>query len=132
MTKALSIWKAMTIFDENNHKSTMFRDTSFIGRLHEEGVVDTEEYFHLEEWLWKEFKSYDGKVPKEIIVRYGIMTTVVLKSIVHHQDENDGYKIIDITMEELHNLMERMHQILEGLSNGKMPKKEHLPNLRDA
>jgi len=122
----------MTIFDENNHRSTLFRDTSFIGRLHEEGVVDTEEYLRLEEWLWETFNSHDKKMPKETIVRFGIMTSFVLKSIIHHQNENDGYKIKNSTMDELHNLMERMHQVLEGLSNGKLPKREYLPSLPNA
>ncbi|MES9942505.1 MAG: hypothetical protein ABW104_20875 [Candidatus Thiodiazotropha sp. 6PLUC2] len=122
----------MTIFDENNHKSGLFRDTSFIGRLHEEGVVDTKEYFRLEEWLWESFEFHNSKMPKETVIRFGIMTSFVLKNIVHHQNKNDGYKIKNYTLDELHKLMDRMHQILEGLSDGKLPKREYLPNLPNA
>ena len=110
----------------------MFRDMSFIGRLHEEGVVDANEYLKLEDWLWENYRSNDQKSPKEIIVRFGIMTTFVLRCIVYHQNDKDGYEIKNASMEDLHNLMERMNQVLEGLSDAELPKREYLPKLFNA
>jgi hypothetical protein len=122
----------MTIFDENNHRSSTFRDTSFIGRLHEEGVIDAEEYLKLEDWLWENFRLNDQKVSKEIIIRFGIMNTFLLRSIVYHQNESDGYKIKNASMEDLYNLMERMNQVLEGLSDSELPRRECLPKVFNA
>jgi len=122
----------MKIIDENNHRSPLFRDTSFIGRLHEEGVLDTKEYLKLEDGLWELFESYGTEVPKESIIRFGIMTTFVLKSIIHHENENDGYEVKNVSKSDLHNLMERMNQVLEGLSDANMPNRNYLPGLPNA
>ena len=122
----------MSILQENNPKSPEYRDTSFVGRLHESGEVDIGEYLKLEAEVLGELESEGSNVAKEVVARFGIITTVVLRYTVSHKDPSDGFTFIDIEMAKIYDLSERMLQVLEGLSDGKLPNRDLLPELEDA
>ena len=122
----------MRILEENNHQSPNYQASSFIGRLHEERIIDIEAYLKLEEELLTLLETHGADVPKELVVHFGIITTLVLKYIVCHQDPNDGFVIKDASIHQLYNLMERMQQILEALSTGELPETKMLPKIQDA
>jgi hypothetical protein len=121
----------MSILEENNHKSPHYQASSFIGRLHESGIIDVAAYLQLEKELLGQLETHGAELPKELVVHFGIITTLVLKYIVCHQDPNDGFVIRDASIIQLYNLMERMQQILACLSNGELPDEQSLPEIRD-
>ena len=121
----------MSILEENNHRSPKYRASSFIGRLHGQGIIDVAAYLQLENEILGLLETHGADLRKELVVHFGIITTLVLKYVVCHQDPNDGFVIRGASINQLYNLMERMQQILACLSNGELPDENSLPEIRD-
>jgi len=124
----LYIEKNMDVIEENNHKSKYFRDSSFVGRLHEEGFVDLNEYLRLEDAIYALSESYGENIPRNKVVRFGIISTLLLKMLVYHKNPSDGYQFSNASESQVIQLLDRMNIVLEGLSSSIMPDKTHCQN----
>ena len=99
----------------------------------EQGIVDVDEYMKLENDV---YIAANNELPErekhKKAVRFGIISTSVLTAIVSHQTPDNDYEIKNYKPDDLHKLLNRMHQVLDGFSDGKMPNRAELEEIVDA
>ncbi len=118
----------MQIISENNHRTKLYRDDSFVGKLRKEGMFDIVEYRKLENALYDLLKYNDEVKLKNEVISFGIISTHVLKLLVSHESD-DEYEIHNCTREEMYRVLERIRALLKGVTDGLMPKEENIPEL---
>jgi Immunity protein 41 len=95
---------------------------SFIGRLHEEGVWDKDEFWHLHADLTK--YSIDNKdndsLPRRVASEVARIIFFIMKSYAAHRDPNDGYRIQGVADEELYEFIERVELLSAAFFAGKI------------
>ena len=94
-------------------------DASFLGRLHEEGVWDTDEYWRLE-WALYQLVN-EAPRSQETSWRVFRIFSHTFLSLGCHFDPNDGFKLKDLTNDEIYELRERVQLVFEGYFSGSMP-----------
>lgn len=87
-------------------------DRSFLGQLHEGGVWDVGEYWSLESALL-ELKSA-GVFTPEIAWRAFRVFSHTMLLLAAHSDPDDGFRIVNLSQEELHEFRERMQLAFEA------------------
>ena len=92
-------------------------DTSFGGRLHEEGVWSWEEYWQLE---WALHRLCGDPPTRELHWRVFRIFSYCFASFAHHLDPNDAFEISNLSREELYDAKERFQLVFEGFF-GAMP-----------
>lgn len=122
----------MDIIEENNHKSEHFRSDSFIGKLHEEGIVDLSEYYQLEKGMIHLIDQHGHDIPKNMLVRFGIMSTYVLRMMVAHLDKDDSFNIQNVEIEKMYALLNRMHEVFNSVESGLPPDPNSLPEIENS
>ncbi len=93
-----------------------------MGRLHEEGVWDKDEFWHLHADLTRYSianKDHDC-VPRRAASEVARMIFSIMKLYAAHRDPNDGYRIKGVADEELHEFIERIELLSAAFFSGKI------------
>lgn len=103
-------------------------DLSFSGILHEEYIWSDEEYLKLDNELYTLAKEYNhsNTIPRELVWRCMRIFSLIMLYIGCHFDDNDSYRITNLTNDELYLRRERLQLVFEGFFQGKMPNKKYL------
>lgn len=112
---------AVLIIARNCPRGAEYDETSFVGRVHEEGLWDWEEYWLLEQALY----VLCGEPPTREM--YGSIFRsfgYCFAAFGQHHDPNDGFRITNLDSEELRDGQERLQLVFEGFFEGTMPAPE--------
>lgn len=98
-------------------------DDSFIGILHEEYKWSDTEYFKLDKEIYELSVQYkeSESIPRELAWRTLRIFSILMQYIGCHFDPNDGFKIKELTNEQIYHRRERAQLVFEGFFKGEMP-----------
>jgi hypothetical protein len=96
-------------------------ESSFIGYLHDYAMWDYEKYWQLELSLYNICKQNISFEMKWRIFKIFSSTMMMFCS---HFDQNDVFKIKNLSNEEIFDLRERVQLVFEGIFQNKMPNQD--------
>ncbi|MBD0702304.1 hypothetical protein CF597_04670 [Pseudomonas sp. PSB1] len=96
-----------------------YEDASFIGRLHEAGLWDREEYWLLE-WALYQIAT---EASFSQALSHRVFEIFSYSSLLFgcHFDRKDRFKIRNLKRKQIYDFRERFHMVFEGFYAGKMP-----------
>lgn len=85
-------------------------ERSFMGRLHEEGVWDKDEFWHLHADLTRYSIGTrdDDTLPRHVASEVARIIFYIMKSYAAHRDPKDYYQIKGVDDQELYEFIERV------------------------
>ncbi len=95
-------------------------DASFLGRLHEEWLWDSDEYWKLE-WALYQLATKTRR-SRDITWRIFRIFSHAFLSVNCHFDPRDAFRIGNLADDEICELRERLQLVFEGYFSGSMPK----------
>jgi hypothetical protein len=113
---------ADVVLARNSAGCAGYHDRSFVGRLHEDGIWDWDEYWLLEKALYD--LAAAGDFRREVawplfrIFSYGLLLFGC------HVDPNDRFAFKAMSAEEVHELRDRFQRVFEGFFAGEMPARD--------
>lgn len=101
-----------------------YSENSFTGVFHEEQRWDDDEYFKLEDALYENCATHAGSdLPRELSWRVMRIFSFLMMSLSCQYDQNDGFKICNLTRDQYYARRERLQLVFEGFFKGEMPDK---------
>lgn len=100
-----------------------YRDDSFVGIWHEEGLFNEMEYWKLDKEIFDLSVLYCSEnIPREIAWPLTRIFSYIMMSIQAHYNPNDGFQVENLDDLQMFEFRERLQLVIEGFFKGKMPK----------
>ncbi|WP_434930439.1 Imm41 family immunity protein [Shewanella sp. HL-SH5] len=99
-----------------------FDDHSFVGIWHESGKLDFQKYWEFEREVFELANEQSAsELPRDIAWPIMRIFSYIMTGIQAHYNVNDGFELLDLEDNELHEFRERFQCVVEGFFKGSMP-----------
>lgn len=108
--------------------SVEYSRSSFVGIFHEECVWDDNTYVELEDALYELSEKHKNmsSFPRQEYWPAMRIYSYLANTLGCHFDPNDGFKLQNLSIEQVCNRRDRLQQVFEGLFKGEMPERRNL------
>ncbi len=118
----------MTNINRNFPWCDEYSNDSFIGIIHEKHIWDDKEFFNLENSILEQaaLTRSSSNLHRELSWRVMRIFSYLMSLFACHYDPNDGFKITNISSEQILTRRNRVQLVFEGFFSGDIPQKELL------